>query len=405
MKKILFALIFVLAGTNAFAMTFKVGDNTIDLYASVRAFTVFNYTDAGDRSINCQGGAATGAVERNCSQFVIGLQPNSRAGIRWTQGDFFIHNEWGTGGSATTPTLNLRLLYGDYKFAGGEKGRIRIGQIAPIANTSYFYDRKLNGDNALQGFGTLFERRRLGINYEIGGFSVSAFSMRQDSSPVTGAFAGAGLSNIAFTEIIPRFEAAYKVSSLTVAGSYVKGSIIADRDENRNNRYHVDAGHIAVAANPQIGNNARLIASGFYSVNAGLYQQVSIGGGFDDNHAVSVTDGTSSVWALPSFKSWNGNKPEFYNTSVYGGAVAIVVDKFEAGFGIQSAANDSWKDEDGKVANQTGMGVYANYKLRVANNLRITPEIGYYHSGNLKGFSNVKDTRGFQVGVQFRFDI
>ena len=83
MRKFLFAIIFVLAGTNVFAMTFKIGDDSIDLYASVRAFTVFNHTDRGDRPI-------CGGVERNCSQFLIGLQPNTLAGVRWSKGAAFI---------------------------------------------------------------------------------------------------------------------------------------------------------------------------------------------------------------------------------------------------------------------------------------------------------------------------
>jgi len=87
------------------------------------------------------------------------------------------------------------------------------------------------------------------------------------------------------------------------------------------------------------------------------------------------------------------------NTSAYGGAIAVVVDKFEAGFGIQSAVNDAWED------NQTGMGVYANYKFRVSNIFRITPEVAYLHSGDFRGNKEVKDTRGLQVGIQFRFDL
>jgi len=407
MRKFLLAMIFVLAGTNVFAMTFKTGDDTIDLYGSLRAFSVFNYTDRGDRVI-------CGGADRNCSQFLIGLQGNSRAGVRWTHGDFFVNNEWGMGGSDTTPGLSLRLMYGDYKFAGGDSGRIRIGQSASIAQTYSSYDRKLNADNGLLGFGAIGEARRAGINYEIGGFSISAISMRQDVSTLTGAsgvFTNSGLSNISFREIMPRIEAAYSVSSVKIAGSFVNSSVVADnitytsendteivivdeRNTVRNKRYSVNAGHIMFLANPKIGENARLIASGFYSVNGGIYQMVSIGGGFSDNEAVG-----RSVGALPLLKELNGDKITWNNTTVYGGAVAVVVDKFEAGYGIQSAANDAWDN------NQTGMGIYANYKFRVSNNFRITPEFAYLHSGNLRGNKDVKDTRGVQAGVQFRFDI
>jgi hypothetical protein len=384
MRKLLITLIFVLAGTNAFAMTFDAGDGKLDVYASMRAFTVFNHTDAGDRAV-CGGVAG----ERNCAQFVIGLQSNSRAGIKWTKGDFFVHNEWAI--DAANTNITLRLMYGDYKFAGGKKGRIRIGQIPGTALTASFYDRKLASEQGLQGFGTMMEQRRVGINYAIGGFSISALSMKQDSGAVTNAFSGSGLSNVAFTEIMPRIEASYKISDITVAGTYVKSSIIADNGEDLNRRYHVDAGHIMVAANPKIAGKVRFIASGFYSVNAGMYQMVSIGGGFDHNEAVS-----RSIWAVPSLKE--DGKPDLNNTQVYGGALALTIDNFEAGYGIQSAGNDSWAD------NQTGMGVYANYKFRIST-FSITPEFGYLHGGSYRGDSRVKDTRGLQFGIQFRMDI
>jgi len=390
MRKIFLTMIIVLfAGTGAFAMTFDVGDDKIDAYASVRAFSVFNHTKGEDMAI-C-GASVAG---RNCSQFVLGLQTNSRGGIRWTHGNFFLHNEWGI--DAPNTNITLRLLYGDYKIAGGEKGKIRVGQLPAIAYTAQLYERRLAGDQAMQGFGTMMEQRRVGINYEIGGFSVSALSMRQDSAAVTNAFTGAGLSNVSFSEIMPRFEVAYKVSVLTFAGSYVKSSIIADRvtetSSDLNKHYNVDAGHIMVAATPQLNDKVKLILSGLYSVNAGMYQMVSIGGGFDHNEAVSRT-----IWAVPSAKA--DGSADLNNTSAYGGAAAVQIDKFEAGFGIQSTGNDAWQD------NQTGMVVYANYKFRIANYFRITPEFGYIHSGNLRGNPDVKDTKGIQAGVQFRFDI
>jgi hypothetical protein len=395
MKKLLIPLFFVLAGVNASAMTIKTGDNTIDVYSSIRAFTVFNHTAAGDQAL---AGRSRGY---DISQFTVGLQSNSRLGVRWTQGNIFLHTEMGLGGPDQTPQPTLRYLYGDYKFAGGKSGRIRIGQMPTISNTHSYYDRKLSQDHGLQGYGTMLEARRLGINYEIGGFSVSAISMRQDAADITGRFSGgAGFGNVMFSEIMPRIEAAYSIiPNLKVAGSYVKSSVVADNSatEAIDKLYHVDAGHITVIANPKISNKVQLAMSGFYSVNAGLYRMVSIGGGYNEYEAVNRGD-----WARPELKSGEaGSRGEFDNTTAYGGAIGVAVDKFEVGFGIQSAGNDRWEDT------QTGMGVYANYKIRMSN-FRITPEIGYLHSGDRRvnrGQPAQQDTRGFQAGIQFRLDI
>ena len=391
MRKLLFTLIIMLvgAGTNAFALTFKAGEDTIDLYASIRAYTVFTRTNPGDLSI-C--GRPAG---KSCSQFAIGLQDNSRAGIKWTKGNFFLNNEWGIDGVDNgTADLRLRFLYGDYKFGDGNSGRIRVGQLPGIVHTSANYDVKFSADNGLQGYGTIADVRRIGINYEIGGFSVSALSMRQEEGRVT------SVSGSTFVEIMPRIEAAYKVSDVTMAGTFVVSSARAADD----NLYHIKSGHIMFAANPKIADNTRLIMSGFYSVNGGVYGMVSIGGNYSKSEAVNRDSYRSQPILKPVAGENENPKIEFDNTSVYGGALAISTGAFEAGFGIQNANNDQWKDS------QTSMGVYANYKFRVSN-LRITPEIGYLHSGDkfqLKSSaaeSTVKDVRGLRIGVQFRFDI
>jgi len=395
MRKLLITLVitFVIAGTNAFAMTFKTGDDTIDIYASIRAYTVFTYTSPGKEYSVCSRPA-----DKSCSQFAIGLQDNSRAGIRWTKGNIFLNNEWGINSvdEASGQSLRLRFLYGDYKFGDGSKGRIRIGQIPGIVHTTTIYDTKLSADNGLQGYGMLSDVRRIGINYEIGGFSVSALSMYQDRARVEGLFGTTNNNpNAGFLEIMPRLEVAYKVSDFTVAGTYVKSSVrdINSSSDTYDKLYHVDAGHIMFTANPKLSDKVRLLASGFYSVNGGLYDMVTTGGGYSKSEAVNRSD-----WrAIPILKA-ESEKVEFDNTSVFGGAIGIAAGNVEAGFGIQNAKNDQWDDN-----NQTNMGFYANYKYRVSN-FRITPEIGYLHSGNRRGTENAY-TRGFRFGVQFRFDI
>ena len=381
MRKLLILLVFTLAlaGTNAFAMTFKTGDDTIDIYSSIRAYTVFTHTSPGKEYNICSR-----PNDKSCSQFAIGLQDNSRAGIRWTRGNMFLNNEWGVNSvdEASGQSLRLRFLYGDYKFAGGDKGRIRIGQLPGIVHTTANYDVKLSADNGLQGYGMMADVRRIGINYEIGGFSVAALSMMQDRSRIE-TYGGT------FVEIMPRFEVAYKISSLTVAGTYVKSSARGADDS----LYHVDAGHIMFTANPKIADNTRLIMSGFYSVNGGVYDMVTTGGGYSKSEAVNRSD-----WRATPIRKADIEKIEFDNTSVYGGALALAAGNFEAGFGIQNASNNQWDDN-----NQTNMGFYANYKYRVSN-FRVTPEIGYLHSGKRRGTDN-EYTRGFRAGVQFRFDI
>ena len=384
MKKILLTLIFILAGTSAFAVTFKAGEDTIDLYASMRAFAVFNHTEVNSATSVC-GGLPGNA----CSQLVMGLQGNSRAGVRWTRGDFFVHNEWGM--DAENTNVTLRFLYGDYKFNGGDSGRIRIGQLPGIVHTSLFYDSKLSADNALQGFGTIADVRRMGINYEIGNFSVAAISMRQDRANVTGLLGGT------FIELMPRLEAAYSISDFTVAGTFVT-SHTRNNDGERQNLRSVSAGHIMAAANPKIAENARLIVSGFYAVNGGLYGMVTTGTGWNNNEAVN-----RATLAMPRIKAGT-DEFELDNTSTFGAAVAVTVDAFEAGFGFQSTGNEQWVD------NKMGMGVYANYKYRKSI-FRVTPEIRYLHAGDHIRFKSagetpvMKDVRGLQVGVQFRFDI
>ena len=438
MRKLLFTLIFALAATSASAMTFDVGSNKIDLYGSVRAFAVINGTLPGDMR-SSTGSSTKGGVglcsdikDTLCSQFVIGLQSNSRAGIKWTQGDFFVNNEWGIVSPQEGSTaLRLRYLYADYKFNGGEGGRIRFGQIPGIVHTAGIYDSKLNEDNALQGFGTIAEVRRVGINYTTPQdyFGISLISMRQDSSYVKEAASLAGNSdfkNVTFTELLPRIELAYKVSDFTVASTFAIGSVIGDRTSTVGEGYSqikrvhqgVVAGHVMVAANPKLADNVKLLVSGFASVNGGMYDMVFLGTGFSHTEAVNK----SGIRAMPTRKRDKDGalviKDGMYELAdmfVAGSAIGIVVDNFEAGLGIQSASRGEGDYEETKI----GMGFYANYKIKIGN-FRITPEFRYLDSGDLlltkrekkareeakDPVSNpIKDVSGIQVGVQFRMDI
>jgi len=442
MKKVLFTLIFALAGTNAFAMTFDVGDDKIDLYASVRAYAAFNHT-ARDKDSGAVGSPCPRPAGESCSQIPLRLQTNSRVGVKWTHDDFFVNSEFGIDAYNSITPVTLRLLYGDYKFAGGDKGRIRIGQIPSISNTQGYYNRKLNSDNGLNGFGTVNEQRRVGVNYEIGGFSVSLLSMRQDASRVVDntkfdiirtrpnpdfdpdyaddpeynvspTITVTTASTPVFRELMPRIEAAYSFSDFKVAGSFVRGTAWGGVDyadsanpPAKKRDYGVSAGHVMVAANPKITDDIRLIASGFYSLNGSVYNMVTIGGEYDEFEAVKNSSGTAKATPLYAVKEDNGKYTlDVSNTSVYGGAVALAVKAFEVGFGIQSAGNDQWWE------NKTGMTIYANYQYRISN-FRITPEFAYIHSGNMVARKVgdaekpkiTEDVRGFQLGVQFRFDI
>jgi hypothetical protein len=389
MKKTLiifvFATIINITGTNGFARSFDIGDGTLDVYASIRAFAVYNNTDGGD------------VVARDYSQFVLGLQSISRVGVKWTHGDFSFRNEIGMGGSDSRPPVYLRFLYGDYKPAGGDSGRIRIGQIPGISDTGSFYDHKLNDDDALLGFGTLTDVRRVGVNYEIGGFSISALSVRQDQSGLEGLYAGYGY-DVEFIEIMPRIEAAYSISDIfTAAGSFVQTAVDNKAHGKRGRRYNIDAYHLMLVAAPKIGDNVKIIASGFYSVNGGIYGMAYTGGGHETNTAVDFNR------VLPQLKTGT-EKAETENTSAFGGAVALRADAFEIGFGYQSTRNNAWKEAI------NGMGLYANYRYKLSPNFTIIPEIGYFNCGNRGSVPKSvekapRDTRAFQAGVQFRIDI
>ena len=390
MRKLLILLVFtlVLAGTNASAMTIKNGDDTIEVYGSVRAFTVFNHVDKSD------------VMAFSTDQFVIGLQSNSRAGVRWTRGNFFVNSEWGMAARDSNANNNvnvtLRYMYGQYTFDNG--GKFRFGQIPGISYSDGPFDRKLSADNGLQGFGTISDVRRVGINYEINGFSISALSMRQDAGNVTNANVLGGT----FRELMPRIEAAYEVSSVRIGGSFVTStsyipSVDASGKAERKSN-NVSAGHIAVSANPKIADNTRFLVSGFYGVNSGLYDMGSLAIAEDYNEAIS-----RSNRILPRQKEGPG---KLDNTKAFGAAVGFLVDKFEAGFGIQSSSNDQWEE------NINGMGFYANYKYRVSN-FRITPEVGYINTGKNTGSGGIpkgatEKTNGIwalQFGLQFRMDI
>lgn len=393
MKRILIALLVVVFGTSAFAMEIETSKGKVDLYTSIRAFGYYEDAQANDSGT------------RDYSQFKLGLQGNSRFGMKWSMGDVFAHFEAGSGGNDVgTPGVNLRLFYGGYKIDGGNAGTIKFGQLSSISNTNGYSNRKLNADDALTAFGTVMESRRQGINYEISGLSVSLLTMKQDSSDITAAYTSKGYTNVDFIELVPRIEAAYTFPfPLKVMGSYAMVNITADNES----RGEVDkdddlsAYHVALALYPKIGDNMYLNLTGFYGVNVGLYNMVFTASGVNKNTGY----GKSRV--MPVYNTANN---DFEDTTSFGGTVAFGV-KFdpkatmEIGLGYQASSNDLWVDD------MTGMGAYVNLAYKVAPQFTITPEIGYYDCGKIQQLKTAtktdddKNSTVIQAGVQLRLDI
>ncbi|MDR0453743.1 MAG: hypothetical protein LBH05_02900 [Deferribacteraceae bacterium] len=406
MKKLLIVMMIVaLSGVSAFAMSFDTEKGKIDAYASVRGYAVYNNNVSDDKT-----------DERNYSVLAIGVQPNSTFGLKWTQDDSFAHVE--VGGD-----MSLRLLYGEYKFAGGDMGKLRFGQFASMTNTHGYYGRKLNNEDGLQGFGTLKQVRRPGVGYEISGFAISAFALDpNEKTAVTNLYnIDARYDYAQYIEVMPRIELTYTMPNMFRVGlSYVQTDVMVDQVPSANvtkpkndQHYNIAAYHVMAAAYPKINDDMQIIASAFYAVNGGLYGMAQRANGYaypaGMNAASAATSGFGYASLMPVLDSKDTEaKGKVKDTNTLGGALAFKFQTLEVGLGYQSSSNDTW----GYDVN--GMGAYANYGVKLGSNFTLTPEISYMDSGDKPGAKPapgaakakaVKNSTVMQVGAHFRMDI
>lgn len=268
------------------------GEKSLSVFGAAKAVVGYGYnfsqsTEKGSKVVR-------GAYP---SEFIYGIQGNSRIGLSFTYGKLFGAALLGAGESTfwgdSVNKGGFRQLYAGYDF--GDMGKILAGKNEIATSMGGFSSSIFDTESGLQGFGgTSTSTRRFQIAYMLDGFTISV----SENDVALGA-----LGN----KSIPRFNVSYdyKADGLVakVAASYTNASRKATQHialVTAGAKYNLgDAGYVSglltYGLNSQLVGESKValpsLSRGFGNVGVsgtGEYEKWSIGGTSNNTHIASV---------------------------------------------------------------------------------------------------------------------
>lgn len=365
MKRVLISAVAagaLLGQLNAFEV-YKDGDKSFGVFGVANALVGYGY--------NFRKSTASGAKlvrGANPSEFIYGIQGNSRIGINFTVGKVFGAALIGAGESTfygdKTNTAGFRQLYAGYDF--GDAGKLLAGKNELITSMGGFSSSIFDVESGLQGFGgTSTSTRRFQIAYSVAGLTVSI--SENDFNNI------AGLGN----KSIPRISLGYE---------YKDGGL----------RAKVAASYANASRKTQ--SDAAIVAAGVKYDLGGSYVSGLINYGFN-----SALLGESKI-ATPSLSRGFGNvgvsgtatlSGKAQNTNLVGVMLEYGMNlsddlglKIGAGYQYATNAKNSTEAKSGGVLHSYAGFVQLPYK--VGGGFSIIPQVGYLGTtqGNGNGTGN-----------------
>lgn len=266
------------------------GEKSLSVFGAAKAVVGYGYnfsqsTEKGSKVVR-------GAYP---SEFIYGIQGNSRIGLSFTYGKLFGAALLGANESTfyndgKNNHGGFRQLYAGYDF--GDMGKILAGKNEIATSMGGFSSSIFDTESGLQGFGgTSTSTRRFQIAYMLDGFTISV----SENDVALGA-----LGN----KSIPRFNVSYdyKADGLVakVAASYTNASRKATQHialVTAGAKYNLgDAGYVSglltYGLNSQLVNESKValpsLARGFGNVAVSGGNNTSIGGNSNNTHIASV---------------------------------------------------------------------------------------------------------------------
>lgn len=265
------------------------GEKSLSVFGAAKAVVGYGYnfsqsTEKGNKVVR-------GAYP---SEFIYGIQGNSRIGLSFTYGKLFGAALLGAGESTfwgdSFNKGGFRQLYAGYDF--GDMGKILAGKNEIATSMGGFSSSIFDTESGLQGFGgTSTSTRRFQIAYMLDGFTISV----SENDVALGA-----LGN----KSIPRFNVSYdyKADGLVakVAASYTNASRKATQHialVTAGAKYNLgDAGYVSglltYGLNSQLVGESKValpsLSRGFGNVAVSGGNNTDIGGNSNNTHIASV---------------------------------------------------------------------------------------------------------------------
>jgi len=316
------------------------------LYGQARLATFYNIVDTEAAGIN----------NGNSADYDEHLQGNARLGINFSDGKMTGKVEYGTG-------VNLRLLYGSYKF---DFGSVLIGQ----DYNKYWVgsDQVAVDDNGNNGYGALWDTRQAQIRLTLNnGFYLGAI---QPSN--TGAAAS--------ENYLPKVNVGYDGK----AGNFTYGVGVVGQTYKQT--------VAAVGAVAALDDTVTSVMGYFHGkLVAGptaLLFNLGVGQNMGDMNFLSTGH---------SNKYYSGENTTNIEGMVQGSYTFSPMVKLNAGLGYAVDDNDKFTNKDDVMA------VFVNAPITLAKNFTVTPEISYLDTLD-QATTNVKGDKLTYVGAKWQMN-
>lgn len=336
------------------------GEKSLSVFGAAKAVVGYGYNFSQEKGKKVVRGAKP-------SEFLYGIQGNSRVGLSFTYGKVFGAALLGAGestfygdgvtdnGKKWAPKAGFRQLYAGYDF--GDAGKILAGK-SELVTSMGFSSSIFDTEAGLQGFGgTSTGTRRFQIAYMLDGLTIQI--SENDVNNITGEKALGG------NKSIPRFTIGYDYNADALTAKVVASYTNASRKATQ---------HIALVS---AGAKYNLGDAGYVSglLTYGLNSQLV---------------GESKI-ALPSLTRGFGNLGVSNNTELGGtsnnthiASVAIeygtnLTDdlKFIVGGGYQFATNTKKGAGDPDTARLHSYSAFVQTPYNVGGGFSIIPQVGY----------------------------
>ena len=358
MKKIILVLLtFFTAAPLYAAIDLYNNENTsVSLYGTIRGYAGYGYSDGSENKAN--------------SNFIYGLQGNSRIGTKIKAGNFSAQVELGANektmyASSASNTVGLRQVWGAYSF--GKAGQLLAGKTETPSSMTGFSQDVMNTDSRLSGFGgSSSSNRRFQIQYRIMGITIGI--VEDDTTSAID-----GLQGTDTQEYTPRFGISYTYKTnkmyAKAAATYtaVNAALSSPAADTRWATVH--AYGIAAAVMPKfMDGKLYFVLQARYGVNEHLYGEAK------------------TVY----------NNAEFLHTNI--ASAKVVVDdngKVNNVTRISAAAEIGYKAADMLTVifgggyqftqvdasdNVNSYAVYGQFPVNFSKNFALIPQIGWYSS-------------------------
>lgn len=357
----------------------------VDIYTSLRGYVGFG---GNQHYINSQTITINSSPQ---GSYLMGLQTNSRIGIKAKLGKFSTTAELGLSESGLpSGALPIRLLFGEYDF--GKAGKLIFGRTnTPSIPGSKYASDVMDNDQGINGFGGMrIASRKLQIAYKI---SNTTLAIIDDSTNMN-------IYN-SQNEAVPRIALSYdyakkdenkkEVFSFKVGGTYKyynKGNS-AKLDET-NSRFTNGSGsafHIFGALKSNLSKKTYISAIAQYGVNGDLYGETST-----KYNAGNYRHSSLNI-------DVNGRDTHRVGGYVEGGI------KFNSTIsGILGAGYQYSFVKDENIRANTFM-LMAQLPISVEKHFTITPQIGYYGAESKTTANTSTLQNGFTAIIRLRYDL